>query len=134
MTNTGAIRARIVAVLLGMALLLLGATVPSRLFGGSLLSLFLFDIVTYTVTAVVLGFLWPSSGWRLGLYLVAVWPPLFLIGLFLSWEEPAKLSMSLTNLLGYLLVVVGACVGTGFGALLSHRSNANVKRDGFSSR
>ena len=99
-TNTGAIRARIVAVLLGMSLLLLGATVPSRLFGGSLLSLFLFDIVTYTVTAVVLGFLWPSSGWRLGLYLVAVWPPLFLIGLFLSWEEPAKLSMSLTNLLG----------------------------------
>jgi len=117
-----------------MALLLLGATVPSRLFGGSLLSLFLFDIVTYTVTAVVLGFLWPSNGWRLGLYLVAVWPPLFLIGLFLSWEQPAKLDVSLMNLLGYLSVVVGACVGAGFGALLSHKSNANVERDGLSSR
>ena len=121
--NTSDIRARILAVLVGVALLVLGATLPGRWFGDALLWFFLFDFTVYGVAGLVLGFVWPNSGWRLGLYLFAVWPAVLLFGLFLAWEQPANVRATLMNLLGYLLILVGACAGAGLGALIARRSS-----------
>lgn len=120
--NTSDIRARILAVLVGVALLVFGATVPDRWFGDALLWLFLFDITLYSIAGLVLGFVWPDSGWRLGLYLSAVWPPVLLVGAFLAWEQPATVKPTLINLLGYLLILVGACVGAEIGTLIARRA------------
>lgn len=121
--NTSDIRARILAVLVGIVLFVLGATVPDRWFGGALLWLFLFDLTVYAVAGLVLGFVWPNSGWRLGFYLSAVWPPVLLAGAFLGWEQSATVRATLMNLLGYLLILVGACVGTGLGAFIGRRAS-----------
>lgn len=121
--NTSDIRAGILAVLVGVALLVLGATVPDRWFGDALVWLFLFDFTLYSVAGLVLGFVWPNSSWRLGFYLFAVWPPVLLVGAFLAWEQPATVRPTLMNLLGYLLILVGACVGAGLGALIARRAS-----------
>jgi len=132
--NTSDIRARVLAVLVGLALLILGATVPDRWFGDALLWLFLFDFTVYGVAGFVLGFVWPNSGWRLGFYLSAVWPPILLIGAFLAWEQPSTVRATLMNLLGYLLILVGACVGAGFGTLIARRaSNKTTRTPGINS-
>ena len=121
--NTSDIRARIVAVLVGVGLFLFVAFVPSLWFGDSSLLLFMFDIATYGVAGIVFGFIWPSSRWRLGLYLFAVWPPVLAFATFLAWEQPVTVRATLLNLLGYLLVLVGACVGGGLGALIARRAS-----------
>ena len=117
--NTSDIRARICAVLVGIALLFFEAAVPSQWFGNNLLLLFVADITIYSIAGLVLGFIWPNSGWRLGFYLAAVWPLMLLFGVFLAWEQRVTERATWLNLLGYLLVFMGACAGAGLGALLA---------------
>src|SRR5882724_1810510 len=121
--NTSEIRSRIVAVLVGIALLVLVAILSGRWVGNALSFLFLFDLGVYGVAGFVLGFVWPKSGWRLGLYLSAGWLPMLLTGLFLTWEQPVTGRATLTSLLGYLPILIGACVGSGLGSLIQRASN-----------
>ena len=74
--TTSDIRARILAVLVGVALFLFVAFVPPLWFEDSELLLFLSYISTYSIAGFVMGFIWPNSGWRLGLYLFAILPPM----------------------------------------------------------
>lgn len=119
--NTSDIRARICAVIVGIALLVFGATVPSRWFGDNLLLLFASDIASYGIAGLVLGLIWPNGGWRLGLYLSAVWAPVLLFGAFLAWEQPTTDRATLMNLMGYLLIGLVACGGAALGALIAPR-------------
>jgi hypothetical protein len=127
--NTSEIRSRTVAVLVGIALLVLVAILSGRWIGNALTYLFLFDLGVYGVAGFVLGFVWPKSGWRLGLYLSACWLPMLLAGLFLAWEQPVTGRMTLTSLLGYLPILIGACVGSGLGSRVrraTSKPSANV--------
>ena len=128
--NTSDIRARIFAVVVGVGLLLLGAVVPPRWFGDSSLWLFSFDVSIYGVAGLVLGFIWPNSGWRLGFYLVAIWPPMLLFATFLAWEQPLTVRAILMSLLGYLLILVGACVGAWLGAFIARRASTKTSTVG----
>src|ERR1700694_4297345 len=112
--STSDLRARILAVIVGVALLFFVAFVPTLWWSeSSSLILFSFDIATYGVAGIVFGFIWPNSGWRLGLYLFAVWPPLLLFPVLLSGGKgiPFHWRAELLDLLGYFLILVGACVG-----------------------
>jgi hypothetical protein len=123
--NTSDIRARIIAVIMGVALLFFVAFVPTLWSESSSLILFFFDIVTYGVAGIVFGFIWPSSSWRLGLYLFAVWPPLLLFPVLLSGGKgiPFHWRAELLNLLRYFLILVGACVGAWLGAFIARRAS-----------
>lgn len=117
--NIHNIRARTVAVVVGVGLLGLVAGLPGRWFGDNLLFLFLFHFTVYGIAGLVLGFIWPASGWRLGLYLSAVWVPVLALGAFLSWEQSTTTWATLLDLLGYFLMVVGACAGAAGGAMIA---------------
>jgi len=123
--NTSDIRARILAVAVGVGLLFFEAFVPSLWFGNSSLLLFLFDIAVYSVAGVVLGIVWPNSGWRLGFYLFAAWPPLLVSSVLLSGGKgiPIDWRGELLNLLGYFLILVGACVGAWLGTFIARRAS-----------
>jgi hypothetical protein len=120
--NRSDIRARIAAVLVGVALLVFGASVPGLWFGDNVLLLFLSDITIYSIAGWILGFVWPNGGWHLGLYLAAVWPPVLLFGAFLAWEQPTIKRATWINIVGYLLIVFGACTGSALGALIARKA------------
>ena len=126
--NIHEIRARTLAVMVGVALFLVVATLPSRWFGDNLLFLSLFDIAIYGIAGLVLGFIWPTSGWRLGLYVAAIWLPMLIIGGFLSWEQPTSARSTLLDLLRYLLIVVVACAGAAVGAMISQSRGVEAKQ------
>ncbi len=128
--TTSDIRARILAVLVGVALFLFVAFVPPLWFEDSELLLFLFYIATYSLAGFVMGFIWPNNGWRLGLYLFAIWPPMLLFAAFLSGEQPWHVKAELMSLLGYLLILVGACVGAWLGAYIARRASTKTSTAG----
>ena len=120
--NTSDIRARIVAVIVGVLLLFFVAFVSDLWPKTSSLILFTVCTAIYGVVGIVVGSVWPSSGWRLGLYLFAVWPPVLAFGTFLAWEHPINdVKGTLMDLLGYLLFLIGGCVGAAFGSVLARR-------------
>ena len=110
---------------MGVVLLFFVAFVPTFWSETSSVILFSLDIATYGVAGIVFGFIWPSSSWRLGLYLFAVWPPLLLFPVLLSGGKgiPFHWRAELLNLLGYFLILVGACVGAWLGAFIARRSS-----------
>lgn len=85
-------------------------------------------VAAYGVSGVVLGFLWPEVGWRLGLWLFAVWPPMLLFALFLGGEAlmegPVDMNGMLRDLLGYLMAMVAACLGAELGGIIRRRQMA----------
>src|SRR5882672_55937 len=81
------IRARILAVVAGVALLLsLAFATESRAWMSQLIFSTIY-IAGFTVVGILVGFLWPSGGWRLGLYVCAILP-LFLLGSILFSDPP----------------------------------------------
>jgi hypothetical protein len=108
---------RALAVLVGAALFLFQATVPSQLLGDNSPLLMPLDVAVYGITGLVFGFIWPDGGWRLGLYLFAIWLPMLLFGAFLAGEVPWDQRATL-NLLGYVMILVAACLGAGLGTLI----------------
>jgi hypothetical protein len=115
---------RAVSVLLGVTLFfILPITVGNRL-GDDTPLLLPIIIAAYTVCGVVLGFVWHDDGWRLGIYLFAIWPPALLFAIFLAGELPWTFSSvwrDLKNLLGYLLILVAAGLGSGLGSFIRRR-------------
>jgi hypothetical protein len=82
------IRARIFAVAAGIALFFFVALVSDAWSKASSLVLFTFFVGTYTVTGIIFGCIWPDIGWRFGLYLFAVWPPVLALAILFAWEQP----------------------------------------------
>ena len=82
----------------------------------------------YGVCGAALGFLWPRAGWRLGLYLSAVWPPAFLFGMFLAGELLAEGRVdwagTFRDAAGILLLLAAACFGAAAGAVAGRQRRA----------
>lgn len=115
--KTTDIRARIVAVVAGVALLLSIAFGTESRPGMSQLILSTIYIVSYTVLGILLGFLWPYSGWRLGLYLCSILP-LFLLASVLFSDSPPVIHWKeeLLGLLEFVLIFPGAVLGAWVGS------------------
>ena len=96
----------------------------------SLVILFTLDIGTNTGAGVLLGFIWPNSGWRLGLYLFSIWP-LFLLASVLFSDPPPVIHWreELLALLGYLMILPGACLGAWIGSTLRRRFSSDASHD-----
>lgn len=124
--NTSDIRARILAVISGVILLFFVAFVPELRPGTSSLILSSFYIVTYSVAGILLGLIWPNSGWRLGGYLFAIWP-LFLTVNFLFSDSPKVIHWKeeLTSVFLYLLILPGAVFGAWAGSLIRRSVSGN---------
>ncbi len=120
------IRARIFAVVTGVALFLLLAFATESQPGRSLLMLFAFYIGTYSLAGIAIGFIWPNSGWRLGLYLFAVWPPVILLNFLFSDPPPViHWKEELVGLFAYLLILPGATFGAWVGSIIRRRHTSN---------
>jgi hypothetical protein len=129
------IRGRICAVVAGIGLLLFVAFLSDSWSNASSFLLFTFFVATYSVGGVILGFIWPNSGWRLGLYLFSIWP-LFLVASVLFSDPPAVVNWGgqLLALLGYLLILPGAVIGAWLGSRIRGRISlltADYLRDRF---
>lgn len=83
-------------------------------------------IASYSFAGLLLGLVWPNSGWRLGLYLMAVWPPIIVAWFVLTdpppvinWRE--EILYTILYLLGILLNLGGAMGGAWAGSLIRRR-------------
>lgn len=117
------ILSRALAVFVGAILFFFEATVPALLLGDHSPLLVPLDVAVYGVAGVIFGFLWPSVGWRLGLYIFAIWPPVLLFSVFLAGEVPWNMRAELRGLLGYLLMLIAGCLGAELGAHIARRKN-----------
>lgn len=125
------IRARILAVIVGIALwFLLAFALEDRLTNHTLLIGFLiffaFYIASYSFAGLLFGLAWPNSGWRLGLYLMAVWPPIVVAWFVLTdpppvinWRE--EIRYAILYQFGILLNLAGAMAGAWAGSLIRRR-------------
>jgi hypothetical protein len=120
------IRARVLAVIAGIALFFFVAFVSELWSKTSSLILFTFFVATYGLVGFVFGFVWPSSGWRLGLYLFSIWPPVLALETVFAWGQPiTDVKGTLLDLVGYLLILIGSCVGGWIGAVIGQRVGRN---------
>ena len=113
---------RFSAVTIGIGLFFFVAFLPAQLFGNAVWLWVAADIVSYTIGGVVLGFIWPDMSWRLGIWLFAVWPLIILLAFLIS-DPPRVINWKeeLLSLLGYLMILPGACLGAWIGSLLRLR-------------
>jgi len=83
-------------------------------------------ITAYGISGVGLGFFWPNIGWRLGLYLFAIWPPVLLFSVFLAGEVPWNIRAELRSLFGYCLILIAACIGGWVGSVIGRQVKNNT--------
>lgn len=110
---------RLSAFALGLGLALLVPTIlivllehESRLFIPAIIAI-------YGVNGAVLGFIYSSAGWRLGLWLVACWFLILLLSLLFAVDNVVwNTKRELQGLIGHLLVLVAACLGAEVGAII----------------
>ena len=116
------LKARLIAFITGVAMVFLLMPVYEYIVGTRTGYVVLVDIAVYGLAGLIFGYLWPGAGWRLGLYLFAIWPPLLLFSLFLGGEAlmegPVDWRGMFRDHAGYLLMGVAACVGAWLGAWL----------------
>jgi hypothetical protein len=119
-----------IALFAGAALFFAVATIPAMLFGDDSPLLVPIDVAAYGVAGVVFGLIWPNAGWRLGLWLFAVWPLMLLFSMFLAGEVLLEGSVSwvgvLRDLAGALLVLAASCFGAEAGAVIRRLGKANT--------
>ena len=120
------IRARIFAVAAGIALFFFVGLVSDAWSKASSLVLFTFFVGTYSLAGIAIGFIWPNSGWRLGLFLFAVWPPFILLNFLFSDPPPViHWKEELVGLFAYLLILPGATFGAWVGSIIRRRHTSN---------
>lgn len=82
-------------------------------------------VAAYGVSAVIFGFFWPEVGWRFGLWLFTVWPPMLLFAAFLGGEALMEghvdMKGMIRDLAGYSIILVGACLSAEIGAIIKRR-------------
>ena len=120
---------RVIAVTTGIALLFFVAFLPLQSFANAVSLWFAADIVIYVIAGVVLGFIWPNSGWRLGPYLFAIWPVFIILNVLISDRPPViHWKEELLGLFGLLMILPGACLGAWVGSMLRRRFLGDVSR------
>jgi hypothetical protein len=122
--TTKELRARTLAVFVGVVLFFILPITIGNWLGDDTSLMLPIIIAAYIVCGVVLGIVWHNDGWRLGIYLFAIWPPALLFAIFLAGEMPWTFSSvwhDLRDLLGYMLILVGACLGAGVGSIIRRR-------------
>lgn len=124
------ILARVLAVIAGMVLFFFVGVLVQLGHLTSLLIVFMLQIASYSVVGIALGFGWPNIGWRLGLYLFSILPLIILASVLFSdppsvvhWRE------ELFVLLGYLMILPGACLGAWIGSILRRRFSRDASPD-----
>lgn len=118
---------RILAVLLGGAVFFFVPATVSVLLGNESRLMLPTLISTYAASGIGLGLLWPNVGWRLGLYLFAVWPPALLFSIFLAGEIPWNVRTELRSLFGYFLMLLAGCAGGFLGTVVRQRFRNNKR-------
>ena len=118
-------RPKAVAITLGAALFFILPITISFLLGDNTPLYLPLLVAPYALSGAVLGYLWPHMSWRLGLWLLAVWPPMLLFAVFLSADVPWSVKGALKDLhdlLGYSMILIAACLGAEVGAIIKrHR-------------
>jgi len=117
--NSSDIRARIIAAVAGVALLLSLAFATESQPPMSLWILFSIYIGSFTIAGILLGFIWPNSGWRLGACLFSI-VPLFVLASILFSDPPPVIHWKeeLLGLFGWVLILPGAMLGAWAGSLI----------------
>ena len=80
----------------------------------------------FFVAGFALSLIWSRLGWQVGLWLFIPWPPVLLLGEFLSADKPWNWKGDLLSLGAYALMLIAACFGGWFGAFINTR---RTKRD-----
>jgi hypothetical protein len=121
---------RVIAVAVGMVLWILLAFLPLAFLVKVEWHWFAAHIVSYTLGGVILGFLWPDGGWRLGPYLFASWAAM-LVFIFVITDPPSVIDWKgeLLRLFGLLMILPGACLGGWIGSILRRRFSSDVSHD-----
>lgn len=127
MLKTDKVVSRMLAVLMGVALFFVLPLALGYIFGDETPLMLPAHLAAYGVCALIFGLLWPEAGWRLGLYMMAVWPPMLLFAFFLGgeWLTRGRLTGALQDLLEFLLVLVAACLGAEAGAIVGRRRQSD---------
>ena len=123
MSKTDRVASRVLAVLVGAVLFFILPLTLGALLGDETPLMLPAHAVAYGLAGAVFGLLRPEGGWRWGLYLMAVWPPLLLFALLLGGEVllEGKWTGVLHDLLEFVIVLVAACFGAGVGAIAGRR-------------
>lgn len=123
MTKTGKTVPRMLAVLAGAALFFILPLALGSLLGDETRLMLPAHAAAYGASGVVFGLRWPDGGWRWGLYLLAVWPPMLLFAVLLGgevlWE--GRWAGVLRELVEFTSVLVAACFGAEVGAIIGRR-------------
>jgi hypothetical protein len=75
-------------------------------------------ILLYAACGFVLALIWPRQGWRMGLWLFVIWPPMLLFAAFLSADVPVNTRTELKDLLTYFVMFLAACIGGAVGSAI----------------
>lgn len=118
---------RVLAVLVGAALFFILPLALGALLGDETPLMLPAHAAAYGVSGVLFGLRWPEGGWRLGLYLLAVWPPMLLFAILLGGEVllEGKWAGVLRELLEFVAVLVAACFGAEVGAIIGRRRRSD---------
>ena len=110
--------------LLGGAILIYAVMASLFLTGGDPQALLLRHLVAYIVVGAGYGFFSPERGWRIGLWLVAPWFAIQVLGLLFvgSGDYPQDAKESLTSLLENMMVIIAACFGAAAGGAVGRSS------------
>lgn len=85
-------------------------------------------ILLYATSGLALAIIWPHHGWRMGLWLFVIWPPMLLFSVFLTADVPVNPRTELKDLLAYFVIFLGACIGGALGSGI--RGATGDKKDG----
>lgn len=132
MSKTDKTVPRMLAVLVGAALFFILPLALGALLGDETPLMLPAHAAAYGVSGVVFGLRWPDGGWRWGLYLLAVWPPMLLFAILLGgevlWE--GRWAGVLRELEEFALVLVAACFGAEAGATVGRRRRSDPSASG----
>ena len=115
------VRAKAVAVLTGIVLFFAMPSIISHFVGDYSSWYLTLLVLPYGVSGIVLGTIWPNIGWRLGVWLFLVWPPMLFFMVFLSADKPVNLKGDPLDFLGYMLILPAGCIGAWLGSLMAWR-------------
>jgi len=114
---------KLVAFFVGILSFLTVPPVIGLVFGQYTLYPFYFLVLSQGIAGLILALIWPRIGWRLGLWLSAIWPFLLLMMAFLGGEELrwANWKRDASEALTYLWILIAGCVGAWLGAFIARR-------------
>lgn len=111
-------RAVTTGILTGILLFLALAFIVGKFVRPESLLFVVIAILLYASSGLALAIIWPHHGWRMGLWLSVIWPPMLLFSAFLSADVPVNPRTELKDLLGYFVMFLAACIGGAIGSAI----------------